>query len=200
MLERARISIGLPKLKYQKDLVCAPCRHGKMVAASHPPLTSVMIERPCELFHMDLVRARATGFSLGGQSAGTWQTVREEPDSSSVLRVLREFLRVFRSIHCAGFLLHGVRGRSVLECRTVRDGADGLLLRVQYRWSGITFRTIHRSLRTVHRTLADGPPRGRGQSAWCTEGQLSPLLLESCFRFGIVWGFVPRAGRSVVTT
>jgi hypothetical protein len=46
---------GLRKLKYQKDLVCAPCRHGKMVAASHPPLTSVMTERPCELFHMDLV-------------------------------------------------------------------------------------------------------------------------------------------------
>jgi hypothetical protein len=45
----------LPKLKYQMDLVCAPCRHGKMVAASHPPLTSVMTERPCELFHMDLV-------------------------------------------------------------------------------------------------------------------------------------------------
>jgi hypothetical protein len=22
---------GLPKLKYQKDLVCAPCRHGKIV-------------------------------------------------------------------------------------------------------------------------------------------------------------------------
>jgi transposase InsO family protein len=26
-----------------------------MVAASHPPLTSVMTEKPCELFHMDLV-------------------------------------------------------------------------------------------------------------------------------------------------
>jgi hypothetical protein len=25
---------GLPKLKYQKDLVRAPCRHGKMVASS----------------------------------------------------------------------------------------------------------------------------------------------------------------------
>jgi hypothetical protein len=37
---------GLPKLKYQKDLVCAPCRHGKMVADSYPPLTSVMTERP----------------------------------------------------------------------------------------------------------------------------------------------------------
>jgi hypothetical protein len=33
---------GLPKLKYQKDLVCAPCRHGKMVAASRLPLTSIM--------------------------------------------------------------------------------------------------------------------------------------------------------------
>jgi hypothetical protein len=26
-----------------------------MVAASHPPLTDVMTERPCELLHMDLV-------------------------------------------------------------------------------------------------------------------------------------------------
>jgi hypothetical protein len=40
---------------YQKDLVCALCRHGKMVAASHPPLTSIMTERSCELFHMNLV-------------------------------------------------------------------------------------------------------------------------------------------------
>jgi hypothetical protein len=57
---------GLPKLKYQKDLVCAPCRHGKMVAASHPPLTSVMTERPCELFHMDLV-GLARVCSAGGK-------------------------------------------------------------------------------------------------------------------------------------
>ena len=27
---------GLPKLKFEKDLVCHPCRRGKMVAASHP--------------------------------------------------------------------------------------------------------------------------------------------------------------------
>jgi hypothetical protein len=46
---------GLPMLKYQKDLVCAPCRHGKMVTAFHPPLTSVMTGRPCKLFLMDLV-------------------------------------------------------------------------------------------------------------------------------------------------
>jgi hypothetical protein len=62
----------------------------------------------------------------GGWSAGAWRTVREEPDSPSVLHVLREFLRVFRSICFVGrFLLHEVRGRSVLECQTVCDGEDG---------------------------------------------------------------------------
>jgi hypothetical protein len=57
---------GFPKLRCQKDLVCAPCRHGKMVAASHPPLTSVMTERPCELFLMDLV-VPARVCSAGGK-------------------------------------------------------------------------------------------------------------------------------------
>jgi hypothetical protein len=37
-----------------------------MVAASHPPLTSVMTERPCELFHMDLV-CPARVCSAGGK-------------------------------------------------------------------------------------------------------------------------------------
>jgi hypothetical protein len=46
---------GLPWLRLEKELVCAPSRHAKMVASSHPPLTGVMTERPCELLHMDLV-------------------------------------------------------------------------------------------------------------------------------------------------
>jgi hypothetical protein len=58
---------GLPKLKYQKDFVCALCRHGKMVAASHPLLTSVMTERPCKLFYMDLV-----GPAREGSAGGKW--------------------------------------------------------------------------------------------------------------------------------
>jgi hypothetical protein len=66
-LSGLRLVRGLPKLKYQKDLVCAPCRHSKMVAASHPPLTSVMTERPCELFHMDLV-----GPARVCSAAGKW--------------------------------------------------------------------------------------------------------------------------------
>jgi hypothetical protein len=46
---------GLPWLRLEKELVCALCRHAKMVASSHLPLTDVMTERPCELLHMDLV-------------------------------------------------------------------------------------------------------------------------------------------------
>ncbi|WVZ76289.1 hypothetical protein U9M48_024276 [Paspalum notatum var. saurae] len=46
---------GLPKLKAEKDLVCHPCRHGKMVAASHTPVSQVMTSYPGELLHMDTV-------------------------------------------------------------------------------------------------------------------------------------------------
>ena len=46
---------GLLKLKMEKDLVCHPCRHGKMVAASHAPMTQVMTSYPGELLHIDTV-------------------------------------------------------------------------------------------------------------------------------------------------
>jgi transposase InsO family protein len=51
-------------LRFEKEFVYAPCRHAKMVASSHPPLTDVMTERPRELLHMDLVgpaRVRSAG-------------------------------------------------------------------------------------------------------------------------------------------
>jgi hypothetical protein len=35
---------GLPMLKFESDLVCAPCRHGKMITASHSPVNTVMTE------------------------------------------------------------------------------------------------------------------------------------------------------------
>ncbi|WVZ81006.1 hypothetical protein U9M48_028433 [Paspalum notatum var. saurae] len=46
---------GLPKLRAEKDLVCHPCRHGKMVAASHTPMSQVMTSYLGELLHMDTV-------------------------------------------------------------------------------------------------------------------------------------------------
>jgi hypothetical protein len=108
--------------------------------------------------------------------------------------------------------LHDVRGRSVLECRTVHDGrtvlgpiADGPLLRVQYWRFGGCFRTAHRIHtdspprprglsarypRTVHPGLADGPSDACGQSAWSSAELLSLLLFEFLFRFRIVWGLL----------
>jgi hypothetical protein len=65
--------------------------------------------------------------------------------------VLRMFLRAFRSIHFAGgFLVHEVRGRSVLECWTVRDGADGP--RAHHGWS-----VIEGALLEVRGLFSDGP-------------------------------------------
>ena len=61
---------GLPKLKFEKDLVCAPCRHGKMVAASHTPVNQVMTGHPGELLHMDTV-GPARVCSVGGK----WYTL-----------------------------------------------------------------------------------------------------------------------------
>jgi hypothetical protein len=55
---------GLPRLRFEKELVCAPCRHAKMVASSHPHLIDVRAERPCEMLHLDLVgpaRVRSAG-------------------------------------------------------------------------------------------------------------------------------------------
>ncbi|WVZ80194.1 LOW QUALITY PROTEIN: hypothetical protein U9M48_027689 [Paspalum notatum var. saurae] len=46
---------GLPKLRAEKDLICHPRRHGKMVAASHIPVSRVMTSYPGELLHMDTV-------------------------------------------------------------------------------------------------------------------------------------------------
>jgi transposase InsO family protein len=51
-------------LKFESDLVCAPCRHGKMIAASHSPVNTVMTEHPEQLLHMDTVdpsRIRSMG-------------------------------------------------------------------------------------------------------------------------------------------
>jgi hypothetical protein len=58
---------GVPRLRLEKELVCALCRHTKMVASSHPPLTDVMTERPCELLHMDLV-----GLARVQSAGGKW--------------------------------------------------------------------------------------------------------------------------------
>ena len=53
-------------MKFEKDLVCHPCCHGKMIAASHPPVNQVMTTHPGELLHMDTV-APSRVMSVGGK-------------------------------------------------------------------------------------------------------------------------------------
>jgi hypothetical protein len=55
---------GFPLLKFESDLICAPCRHGKMIAASHSSINIMMTEHPGQLLHMNTVgpfRIRSMG-------------------------------------------------------------------------------------------------------------------------------------------
>jgi hypothetical protein len=82
--------------------------------------------------------------------------VREEAFSQQFRCVLREFLCVLHSIlFVGGFLLHEVHGRSVLECRMVRDGADGPRA---HRGRSI----IEGAVLEVRGLFSDSPPQPRG--------------------------------------
>jgi hypothetical protein len=55
---------GLHLPKFESDLVCAPFCHRKMIAASHSPVNTMMIEHPRQLLHMNIVgpyRIRSMG-------------------------------------------------------------------------------------------------------------------------------------------
>jgi transposase InsO family protein len=53
-------------LKFESDLVCAPCHHGKMIAASHSLVNNVMTEHPEQLLHMDTIGHSRIRF-MGGK-------------------------------------------------------------------------------------------------------------------------------------
>jgi hypothetical protein len=51
-------------LKFESDLVCAPCHHGKIITASHSLVNTVMTEHPGQLLYMDTIspsRIRSMG-------------------------------------------------------------------------------------------------------------------------------------------
>ncbi|WVZ52009.1 LOW QUALITY PROTEIN: hypothetical protein U9M48_003105 [Paspalum notatum var. saurae] len=103
---------GLPKLKAEKDLVCHPCRHGKMVAASHTHASQVMTSYPGELLHMDTV-GPARVASVSGKwyvlvvvddfSRFSWVFFMEFKDEAFgfdlVLRLRNESHKAMRAIH-----------------------------------------------------------------------------------------------------
>jgi transposase InsO family protein len=53
-------------LKFESDLVCAPCHHGKMIAASHSLVNTMMTKHPGQLLHMDTVGPSRVP-SMGGK-------------------------------------------------------------------------------------------------------------------------------------
>jgi hypothetical protein len=57
---------GLPLLKFESNLVCAPCHYDKMIAASHSLVNTVMIEHPEQLLYMDTVGPSQVR-SMGGK-------------------------------------------------------------------------------------------------------------------------------------
>jgi hypothetical protein len=82
-LSKLNLLRGLPWLRLEKELVCAPCRHVKMVASSHSPPTDVMTERPCQLLHMDLV-----GPACVRSAGGKWYVLVVVDDYSRYVWVL----------------------------------------------------------------------------------------------------------------
>jgi hypothetical protein len=57
---------GLPLLKFESNLVCSPCHHGKTIAASHSPVNTMMTEQPGQLLNMDIVGPSRV-HSMGGK-------------------------------------------------------------------------------------------------------------------------------------
>jgi hypothetical protein len=89
---------GLPFLKFESDLVCGSCHHGKMIAASHSPINTVMTERPEQLLHMDTV-----GPSWVRSMGGKWYVLVIVDDYSryswiSFLESKDEVFEHFRSL------------------------------------------------------------------------------------------------------
>jgi hypothetical protein len=68
---------GLPLLKFESNLVCSPCHHGRMITASHSPVNTVMTEQPRQLLHMDIVGpSRVRSWKVCGIFLSLWAIIR----------------------------------------------------------------------------------------------------------------------------
>jgi transposase InsO family protein len=101
-------------LKFESDLVCAPCHHCKIIAASHSSVNTVMTEHTGQLLHMDTVGPSRV-CSMGGKwyvlvivgdySRYSWVFFLESKDEvfehfqSLALRLNSEYLNCLKVIH-----------------------------------------------------------------------------------------------------
>jgi hypothetical protein len=105
---------GLPLLKFESKLVCAPCHHGKIIAAFHSLVNTMMTEQPGQLLHMDTVGPSQV-HSMGSKcyvlgivddySPYSWVFFLERKDKlfehfwSLSLRLNNEHLNYLKAIH-----------------------------------------------------------------------------------------------------
>jgi transposase InsO family protein len=101
-------------LKFESDLICAPCHRDKMIAASHSPVNTMMTEHPRQLLHMDTVGPSRVCF-MGGKwyvlviiddySRYSWVFFLESKDEvfeyfwSLALRLNNEHPNCLKAIH-----------------------------------------------------------------------------------------------------
>ena len=102
-------------MKFEKDLVCHPCHHGKMVVASHRPVNQVMTKEPDELLYMDIV-----GLAWVRSDGGKWY----------ILVIVDDF-----SHYSSVFFMEG----KVEAFSLARD----LILRLQNEFPNNAMRAIH---------------------------------------------------------
>jgi transposase InsO family protein len=101
-------------LKFESDRVCAPCHHGEMIVVFHFSVNTMMIERPGQLLHMDIVgpsRVRFMGdkwyvlIIVDNYSRHSWVFFLKSKDDvfeyvwSLVLRLNNEHLNCLKIIH-----------------------------------------------------------------------------------------------------
>ncbi|WVZ58471.1 hypothetical protein U9M48_008744 [Paspalum notatum var. saurae] len=138
----------LPKLKAERDLVCHPCHHGKMVVASHTPVSQVMTSYPGELLHMDTV-----GPARVASVSGKWY-VRVVVDDFS--RFLRVFFMEFKD-EAFGFvrdLVLRLRNESHKAMRAIRSDNGGEFRNSRFE-NFCHDRRTNRTLVEMARTMLD---------------------------------------------
>jgi transposase InsO family protein len=68
-LVKHELVLGIPKLKFEKDKLCAACQKGKQVKTSFQKKNVVSTTKPLELLHIDLFGPSRTK-SIGGNYYG----------------------------------------------------------------------------------------------------------------------------------
>jgi hypothetical protein len=101
-------------LKFESNLIGAPCHHGKKIAASHSSVNNMMTEQPGQLLHIDTV-GPSQDCSMGGKwyvlvivddySCYSWRFFLERKDEvfehfwSLALRLNNEHSNCLKAIH-----------------------------------------------------------------------------------------------------